>query len=269
MRKLKPTGRLPAQLMLVTCGILFINPSPVSAQEKESIAVVDLEGRGISTIEAQTLTDRMRSELVKTGAVTVVERGQMQQILSEQDFQMTGCTSDECAVEIGQMLGVTKMVAGSIGKIGATFTVDLRIINVGTGAIINTMTRDYRGEIDGLLTQIERISWELVGLVHPDELIEQLREAPARPLEEVVTREPEPEPERVLVEPQPEPQRPEPRPEPTPAAKPAKKRGRGLLWVAAIVVAGGGYYLYTQLGDEEPPPYQPPTISTPPLFPEL
>jgi hypothetical protein len=253
MRKLKPTGRLLAQLMLVTCGILFMNPSPVSAQERESIAVVDLEGRGISTIEAQTLTDRMRSELVKTGAVTVVERGQMQQILSEQDFQMTGCTSDECAVEIGQMLGVTKMVAGSIGKIGATFTVDLRTINVGTGAIINTMTRDYRGEIDGLLAQIERISWELVGLVHPDELIEQLRAEPARPLEEVVT---------------PEPRRPEPRPEPTPAVKPAKKGGKGLLWLVLIAAAGGGgYYLYTQMGDEEPTPYQPPTIDTPPPFP--
>ena len=112
------------------------------AQGLESYAVIDLEGRGISTIEAQTLTDRMRSELVKTGAVTVVERGQMQQILGEQDFQLTGCTSDECAVEIGQMLGVTKMVAGSIGKIGATYTVDLRNIDVATGAILTTMTRN-------------------------------------------------------------------------------------------------------------------------------
>ena len=237
-----PMSRLLQQFLLVTYSIIILYPAAISAQAKESYAVVDLEGRGISALEAATLTDRMRSELVKTGAVTVVERGQMQQILSEQDFQMTGCTSDECAVEIGQMLGVTKMVAGSIGKIGSTFTVDLRIIQVGTGAIENTMTRDYRGEIDGLITQIEHISWELVGLVHPDELIEQLREEPTgRQPEEVAT------------------------PEPRPEARPEKKRGRGLLWLVAIAaVGGGGYYAYTQLGGEEPS--GPAPIGTPPPF---
>ena len=30
------------------------------------VAIIDLEGRGISALEAQTLTDRMRSELVST-----------------------------------------------------------------------------------------------------------------------------------------------------------------------------------------------------------
>ncbi|MFC1543583.1 CsgG/HfaB family protein [Candidatus Neomarinimicrobiota bacterium] len=209
---------------------------------------MDLEGRGISALEAATLTDRMRSELVKTAAVTVVERGQMQQILSEQDFQMTGCTSDECAVEIGQILGVTKMIAGSIGKIGSTFTVDLRTINIGTGAIENTMTRDYRGEIDGLITQIEYLSWELVGAVHPDEIIQGLLDEPTGiQLGDVATRQPE---------------------QPTEEVRPERKSGRGLLWVAIVaVVGGGGYYAYTMMGDEEPGPSGPATIGTPPGFP--
>lgn len=244
-------SRLLRQVLLLTFSIVFIYPAAISAQAKESFAVMDLEGRGISALEAATLTDRMRSELVKTGAVMVVERGQMQQILSEQDFQMTGCTSDECAVEIGQLLGVTKMVAGSIGKLGSTFTIDLRTINIATGAIENTMTRNYRGEIDGLLGQIEHISWELVGLVHPDDLLEQLRAEPARPLEEVVT---------------PEPQQPEPRREVQPAVKPAKKSGRRLFWLVVLAAAGGGgYYAYTQglfdTGDEP--------IGSPPDFPDV
>ncbi len=148
------------------------------AQQHESIAVLDLEGRGISAIEAATLTDRMRSELVKTGAVTVVERGLMVTILAEQDFQMTGCSSDECAVEVGQLLGVTMMCSGSIGKIGSTYTVDVRTISTQTGAIVSTISRNYRGEIDGLITEIEHLAWDLVGLVHPDEILGQLRDEP-------------------------------------------------------------------------------------------
>ncbi len=253
MYQITRESRLLRQILLLTFGIVFIYPAAVSAQAKESYAVMDLEGRGISALEAATLTDRMRSELVKTGAVQVVERGQMQQILSEQDFQMTGCTSDECAVEIGQMLGVTKMIAGSIGKIGSTFTMDLRTINIATGAIENTMTRNYRGEIDGLLTQIEHISWEMVGLVHPDELIEQLRDEPTGR-----------QPEEVA-------QRPEPRREVQPAVQPAKKGASGLFWLVAIaaVGGGGGYYAYTQgwFNGGQPPGSE--TIGSPPGFPDV
>ena len=246
-----PVSRSIMSFILMTCCALVLFPTEAFAQAKESYAVLDLEGRGISALEAATLTDRMRSEMVKTGAVTVVERGQMQTILSEQDFQMTGCTSDECAVEIGQMLGITKMIAGSIGKIGSTFTVDLRTINVASGAIENTMTRDYRGEIDGLISEIERISWELVGLVHPDELIEQLREQPpSRTLEEVATQPSrQEEPEQARAE-----------------AKPKKKGGKRLLMAAAVVIGGGGaYYILTQGGEDTP--YEPPSIGTPPSFP--
>lgn len=228
---------LPALLLLAP----LLLPIPTPAQEKESVAVMDMEGRGISTIEAQTLTDRMRSELVRTGAVMVVERGQMQTILDEQDFQLAGCTSDECAVEIGQLLGVTMMITGSVGKIGSTYTLDLRTIDIETGAIASTMTRNYRGEIDGLLTEIEHISWELVGLVHPDKLLSQLGEAPSgRTLDDVGRAG------QGQVAPQ-------------------KKGGRGLLWLAVLAAAGGGgYYAYTQLGGDEPV-----LISEPPAFPTV
>ncbi|UCH09297.1 MAG: hypothetical protein JSU61_08630 [Fidelibacterota bacterium] len=76
-----------------------------------------------------------------------------QQILAEQDFQLAGCTSKECAVEIGQLLGVTTMVAVSIGRVGSTYSIDIRTIDVQTGAIIQSFTHDYQGRIDGLLVK--------------------------------------------------------------------------------------------------------------------
>ena len=137
------------------------------AQERESIAVIDLGGRGISRIEAAALTDRLRSILVRTGAVNVVKRSQMQQIFTEQDIQLTGEVDDESAVEIGQLLGVDKMVASSIGRLGSTYSIDLRIIDVVTGRITGTVVRDYRGEIDGLIREMETVARELAGVSSP------------------------------------------------------------------------------------------------------
>ena len=86
--------------------------------------------------------------------MTIVEQGAMGQILQEQDFQLAGCTSDECAVEVGQLLGVTQMLAGSIGKVGSTYSIDLRIIDVESGTIIQSVTHDCGGAIDDLLGQM-------------------------------------------------------------------------------------------------------------------
>jgi len=122
--------------------------------QQENIAVLDLDPTGISPNEAQFLSDRLRTELFETGVFQVVERGKMNSILQEQGFQNTGCTSLECAVEIGQLLNVQKMVAGSIGKIEDIYSISLRLINVKTGAITKTATRDFTGKLSAVLTDV-------------------------------------------------------------------------------------------------------------------
>ncbi len=152
--------------------VLLIGSSAL-AQVNESFAILDLKGRGISALEAASLTDRLRSELVNTGKVNIVERGQMEAILAEQNFQLLGCTSDECAVEVGQLLGVNKMVAGSVGKVGSTYSIDIRIINVETGKIIRSVTRDYTGKIDNLLAEMKAIAQDIVSPGAPKHIAPQ------------------------------------------------------------------------------------------------
>ncbi len=71
----------------------------------------------------------------------------------EQDFQMTGCTSNDCAVEIGQLLGAQQMLSGSIGKFGTVYTIDMKIIDVETGRVLRTTSYDSEGSINLLLTK--------------------------------------------------------------------------------------------------------------------
>ncbi|MBA7682147.1 hypothetical protein ES703_90493 [subsurface metagenome] len=122
-------------------------------EDAPTLAIIDFEGLGISQQEAQVLTNRLGTHLVQLGRYQVIERGQMQQILREQDFQLTGCTSDECAVEVGQLLGVRQMLAGSFGKFGSIYTIDMRIIDVATGGILRTTSYDVQGEAERLLTE--------------------------------------------------------------------------------------------------------------------
>ena len=149
---------------------LFAQVNDVS-QAKPTAAVLDFEGSGITTQEAQVLTQRLGSELVQTEALIMVERNQMSEIMEEQGFQQSGCTTAECAAEIGALLGVQKMITGSFGKIGNSYTIEARMFTVESGETEKTVSKTYKGEVDGLLPQIQIVAWELVGLMPPADLL--------------------------------------------------------------------------------------------------
>jgi len=154
------TGRILVLYFLLLC---CLNPAAYG-QNKINIAVLDFTSEGgLTESEASTLTNRFRSMLVKTRTYNVLERGRMEEVLGEIGFQMSGCTSTECAVEVGKILNVQQMISGTIGKLGSTYTVDISIIDVGTARIIKTLYEDYKGEIDGLLALMEPISQRLTG----------------------------------------------------------------------------------------------------------
>jgi hypothetical protein len=146
-------------------SFLLLAVQGVFSQAPVNIAVLDLEADGISASEAKTLTNKLRGELFKTGKFTVVERGRMDEILKEQGFQQAGCTSQECAVEVGQLLGVDRMIAGSIGKVGSIFLVSLRLLDVGQGKIIQNVDEEISGTIeDVLISGIGRVAKKMAGM---------------------------------------------------------------------------------------------------------
>ncbi len=136
-----------------------------------TVAVLDFDGANISKDELVILADRLSSEIFKLGEYTVVERSAMDEILSEQGFQQSGCTTTDCAVEVGALLGVQKMVTGSIGKIGNLYTITAKSINVETGGLDNQISLDVSGTIEVLLTEtMSQVSKQLFR-IESEELI--------------------------------------------------------------------------------------------------
>ena len=101
----------------------------INAQDnRPSVAVLDFDAKGIASYEAETLTERLRSEIATTNAVRLTDRKLLEKILEEQGLQQSGCTTDECTAEVGQLLGAQFMISGSIGKLGDSYTVDAKMV---------------------------------------------------------------------------------------------------------------------------------------------
>lgn len=138
--------------------VLILAVTAFSQTEKINIAVNDLSAKGIRQSSADIISERLRSELFMTGHFKVMERNEMSNVLKEQGFQKSGaCDEATCLVEVGQLLGVQKIIAGSVGKIGSLYTISLRMINVSSGEIVYTVNEDYDGTIEGFIRKTIKI----------------------------------------------------------------------------------------------------------------
>ncbi|MCD6422833.1 MAG: hypothetical protein J7L42_01780 [Elusimicrobia bacterium] len=110
---------------------------PVQEGEKINIAVMDFEARApLSQSEAAFISDFFRSDFVKLARFNVVEKNNMDKILAEQGFQQTGCSTAECAVQIGKILNVRIMVVGSCGQLLGQYVITMNVVDVESAKIV-------------------------------------------------------------------------------------------------------------------------------------
>ncbi len=140
-------------------------PISQSAPQKKSIALLDFEHNGIDKSQGEIITSVLESEITKSNSFQLLERQQMNAVLSEQGFQASGaCSSTDCQVEIGELLGVELICTGSIGKLGNTFILTAKLIDVQTGAIVKSSNSTTKGYIDDLISiSIPKVVSELTG----------------------------------------------------------------------------------------------------------
>ena len=153
--------------MRIFITLIFSIQLLLAQEAKPTVAILDFEGQDVSESEVKTLSERMRTEIGNTNAVRLIERKAVEKIMQEQGLQQSGCTTDECAAEVGQLLGVQFMISGSIGKMGKSYTIDCKMFSVETGETVRTKSATHKGDVSGLLTEMEILAWEIVGLDAP------------------------------------------------------------------------------------------------------
>jgi len=125
-------------------------------KKKLNIAVLEFDARGgVSKEDAASLSDAFQGQIIETGEFIVVDRNRIKAILQEQGFQQSeACSQVECIVEVGRILKVEKMFAGTIGKVGSIYTVNIQVIDVSTSQIEQNKSRRHSGSIEELLTDV-------------------------------------------------------------------------------------------------------------------
>ncbi|HKN19336.1 MAG TPA: SUMF1/EgtB/PvdO family nonheme iron enzyme [Dissulfurispiraceae bacterium] len=140
---------------------------PVEKKELRDncIAVFDLRSQYLDDGILRSLSESIRRELVRSGKYQVINRGEMNEMLSEQMFQISGCISGQCTgiVEAGRILGAGKAITGSVGLVGKTYYLSLSLIDVKTGNIERISEDKCKCEVDDLIESSKRVIKRLLG----------------------------------------------------------------------------------------------------------
>ncbi|MFC1669759.1 CsgG/HfaB family protein [Spirochaetota bacterium] len=163
--------RVAQTILLIPIFILCILSQAFSSQ-KMKIAVMEMRADGVSKRTAKAVSNMIRTEMIRMKKFTVIERSQMNMILREQGFQMTGCTDQKCAVKMGRLLSARKMLLGEVSSTKDKIIITVRIVDVEKGVAEFAASEDARKE-RYLRSAVRRLSKQLVQIIEKDMLDKQ------------------------------------------------------------------------------------------------
>ena len=165
------------------------NP-PAAPQQQETrptIAILDFDigatiGQDPEDYQAlrRGLAGMTISELAANPGVRVVERGQIQQILQEQDLARSDRIDQATALRVGRLLNARYMVTGTLYDVRGAFRIDARLFDVETSQILRTQR--VNGRLDNVFDLVTQLAGQLMQAANLPPLERRAdAEQPARP----------------------------------------------------------------------------------------
>jgi len=112
---------------------------------------------------SEFLTAEVTNTLKEKGEYEIVEREKLLLALEELQLGSSDLVSDTSRLQVGQVLGAQLMVFGGYQILGEQMRIDLRMVEVETGAIIRTATQtSSAADISGWLKTAAEAAIELL-----------------------------------------------------------------------------------------------------------
>ena len=150
-------SRYSRLVMLVALGAAMLVGTTALAEKKISVGVQDLEAKKVDKDTVSTLTDILCTEMSKDKRYEVSCADDLRAILEHSglNIQMGGCDDGECLKKLGEALNKEKFVSGSVGKIGDSFVITLKMSDVATGKVEKRHSETVKGDVGKLLDGIK------------------------------------------------------------------------------------------------------------------
>lgn len=124
---------------------------------------------GVNAGEARTLTGLLRTALHETGAFTLINREDMEEIARNYQIELTVCDDDACLLRLGTLVGAQLLVTGDVGRVFEDYVINLRLVDlVGDTLISRVVTSAVaQGNTPSFQQGMARAALTLAGMPPP------------------------------------------------------------------------------------------------------
>jgi uncharacterized protein (TIGR02145 family) len=149
-------------------AIIFFNTSIINAQTIK-VAVLDFENTsGIAKYDGlgKAMSSMLITDIeanVSPKRLQLVERSQIQKILTEQNFQASSAVDKSSSVKAGKLLGVKYLLVGDIYILNDVLVINARLTDTETGDI--KFSKKQEGKLVGWLTLKTNIAKDLASAI--------------------------------------------------------------------------------------------------------
>ena len=111
-----------------------------------TIALFDFVNvNGKNSVLGRYLVEQISNYFFQNSNFRIVERTQIDRVMREQNFGMSGFVDDESAARIGHLLGANAVTIGTLTRVGNRISVNIKIVDSESGSILSSGST----EIDG------------------------------------------------------------------------------------------------------------------------
>lgn len=126
-----------------------------------TIAVLDFTGLmvgqgGNSAPLGKAVSAMLVTELIGREGIRVIERAQLQDLLTEQRLSLSGRVDEGTALEIGKLVGAQYVIHGQVTSIADNLRMDMRAVDVATSEILEV--QKLSGRTDDLLDVVVKMA---------------------------------------------------------------------------------------------------------------
>lgn len=136
----------------VAVAALAVQDAPAQTTgDVPTVAVLDFTGlmlgdAGNSVAIGKAMSAMLVTEFSGREGLRVLERQNLQDILTEQRLALSGRVDESSAVEIGKLLGVQYVFAGAVVSMGNQLRVDIRATDVETSEVVTVLKKNDKPE---------------------------------------------------------------------------------------------------------------------------
>ncbi|MDH5561287.1 MAG: hypothetical protein OEY59_10600 [Deltaproteobacteria bacterium] len=131
--------------------------------KKTLVAVLDLETDSLNKTQNKIFSDIFRAALAKSSSLDIASSSEVDKFNPDKIQETLKCTREECAVKIGEQLGVDQVISAKYFKISdKLYYLSASVIDTLEGKIAVSENMEHDGQLNTLKKTIEELALKLV-----------------------------------------------------------------------------------------------------------